>query len=92
MMAFSEIRSRLRGIKHARHQTFLAPITSNQLLELKRGTLEQEFATVCKLFGDDDLAFAQTQAAELAYLRDKLHRARRGHHGRRHRPQRLLRG
>jgi hypothetical protein len=87
MMAFSEIRSRIRGIARDRHQTFLAPISSNQLLELKRGTLEQEFAAVCKLFGEGDLAIAQAQAAELAALREKLRRARRNR-GRRRNPQR----
>jgi hypothetical protein len=86
MMAFSAIRSRIRGIQRGRHQQFLAPISTNQLLEIKRGTLEQEFAALCKLFGDDDLAIARQQAAELAALREKLRRAR--HRGRRRRRQR----
>jgi len=84
MMAFSEIRSRIRGIKRDRHREFLAPISSNQLLEAKRGTLEHEFAALCKLFGDAELDGAQRDAAELAALYQKLRRARRG---RRRRPE-----
>jgi hypothetical protein len=82
VIAFSEIRSRIRGIKRKRHNQFLAPITSNQLLAAKAGTLQEEFAMLCKLFGDDDLAIAQRDAAELADLRARLRR------GRRRRPQR----
>jgi hypothetical protein len=77
MMAFSEIRSRIRGIVRNRHNQFLAPITSNQLLAAKSGTLEQEFQALCKLFGDSDLAIAQRDAAELAELRGRLRRSRR---------------
>jgi hypothetical protein len=77
MMAFSEIRSRIRGIKHNRHKQFLGPITSNQLLAAKAGTLEEEFRALCKVFGDGELATSQQQAAELAELRARLRRGRR---------------
>jgi hypothetical protein len=90
MKAFSEIRSRLRGIKHDRHNAFLGPISSSQLLEAKRGTLEEEFRALCTLFGDAELATSQQAAAELAALREKLRRAR--HRGRRRRRQRSADG
>jgi uncharacterized protein with von Willebrand factor type A (vWA) domain len=89
MMAFSEIRSRIRGIKHNRHKEFLGPISTNQLLAAKAGTLEQEFQALCKIFGDAELGIAQAQAAELAALREKLRRARySARRSRRRRPQR----
>jgi hypothetical protein len=84
MMAFSEIRGRIRAIRRNRHQEFLAPISSNQLLEAKRGTLEHEFAALCKRFVVTELDAAQRDAAELATLSQKLRRARRG---RRRRPE-----
>jgi hypothetical protein len=82
MMAFSEIRGRIRAIRRNRHREFLAPISSNQLLEAKRGTLEHEFAALCKLFGDAALDAAQKDAAELAALYQKLRRARRSRRSR----------
>lgn len=77
MMAFSEIRGRIRQIQRDRQKSFLAPISSNQLLAIKGGTLEQEFAGLCKLFGEADLAISQLEAAELADLRARLRRGRR---------------
>jgi hypothetical protein len=84
MIAYSAIRAKIRELEAKARMTFLAPISKHAVLEAKRGTLEQEYAAVSKMFDDAQRRVREQDAAEMARLRHKLRS------GRRRPPQRLL--